>query len=70
VLILEPISRAVTPWWEDVASRAQASGGRSDEWRIPLDLPPLLALFDKAAGLNHREVKVRSLYIGADGARP
>jgi hypothetical protein len=64
VLILEPISRAVTPWWEDVAARARKIGGRTDEWRIPLDLPPLLALFDKAAGLNHKEVKARTLYIG------
>lgn len=64
VLILEPISRALTPWWEDVAARARPLGGRTDEWTIPLDLPPLLALFDKAAGLNHRAVKARSLYIG------
>jgi SAM-dependent methyltransferase len=64
VLIVEPISRAVTPWWNDVSNRARSLGGRADEWRIPLDLPPLLALFDKAAGLNHREVKARSLYVG------
>jgi SAM-dependent methyltransferase len=63
VLVLEPISRAVTPWWEDVAKQARALGGRSDEWRIPLDLPPLLALFDTAAGLSHKEVKARSLFI-------
>jgi hypothetical protein len=54
----------VTPWWNDVSNRARSLGGRADEWRIPLDLPPLLALFDKAAGLNHREVKARSLYVG------
>jgi hypothetical protein len=64
VLILEPISRAVTPWWEAVATHAHTMGARSDEWHIPLDLPPMLALFDKAAGLHHREVKARSLYIG------
>jgi hypothetical protein len=63
VLIVEPISRAVTPWWDEVARRAHTIGGRTDEWRIPLDLPPLLALFDKAAGLKHGEVKARSLYI-------
>jgi hypothetical protein len=63
VLILEPISRAVAPWWDDLAARAHDIGGRADEWRIPLDLPPLLALFDKAAGLNHREMKARSLFV-------
>ena len=64
VLIVEPIARAVAPWWDDVTPRATALDGRSDEWRIPLDLPPLLKKFDKAAGLDHREVKARSLYMG------
>jgi predicted RNA methylase len=63
VLIVEPISRAVTPWWEAVTERAQTLGARADQWHIRLDLPPLLALFDKAAGLHHRETKAKSLYI-------
>jgi hypothetical protein len=29
-----------------------------------VDLPGPLALFDKAAGLNHRELTARSLYLG------
>ena len=64
VLILEPIARSVTPWWDVAAARIVAAGGRADEWRFDVDLPPLLQLFDKAAGLNHRELKVRTLYIG------
>jgi SAM-dependent methyltransferase len=67
VLILEPIARAVAPWWNDVATRAAAVGARTDEWRIALDLPPLVAKFDEAAGLDHREVKARSLFIRAVG---
>ena len=62
-LILEPIARAVTPWWDDAAKRVIAAGGRADEWRIPMDLPPLLQLLDRSAGLNHRELKLRSLYL-------
>jgi len=64
-LILEPIARAVTPWWDETAARVLAAGGRSDEWRIQVDLPPFLRLLDRAAGLNHREVKLRSLYLPA-----
>src|SRR5262245_5606926 len=41
VLVLEPISRAVAPWWDDLAARLTGVGGRSDEWRLPIDLPPL-----------------------------
>lgn len=62
VLIVEPISRSVSPWWDATASRMVAAGGRADEWRFPVDLPPFLRLLDKAAGLDHRELTVRSLY--------
>lgn len=62
VLLLEPIARAVTPWWEATAARVVAAGWRSDEWRFGVELPPLLRLLDKAAGLDHREITARSLY--------
>jgi SAM-dependent methyltransferase len=68
VLVLEPIARAVVPWWDASAKRIEGAGGRADEWRFLADLPPLLRLLDKAAGLNHGELKVRSLYCsGAAG---
>jgi hypothetical protein len=54
----------VTPWWGATATRVSALGGRADEWRIAVDLPPMLRLFDKAAGLDHRELTLRTLYIG------
>jgi hypothetical protein len=63
VLVLEPIARAVTPWWEATAARVVAAGGRADEWRLETNLPPSTALLGKAAGLNSREMKVRSLYV-------
>jgi len=65
VLVLEPIARAVTPWWDATAGRVRAGGGRADEWRIPVELPPILRLLDRAAGLDHRELKLRSLYMPA-----
>jgi SAM-dependent methyltransferase len=63
VLVIEPIARAIAPWWDDLAARFAAVGGRSDQWRLPIDLPPLLQKFDKAAGLDHRELTFRSLFI-------
>jgi len=63
VLIIEPIARGIAPWWEPTARRAEQSGGRADEWRFPADLPPLLATLDKAAGLNHRELTARSIWL-------
>jgi hypothetical protein len=64
VLIAEPIARSVTPWWDDFAARVIGAGGRADQWRFPADLPPMLRLFDKAAGLDHRELTARTLYLG------
>ena len=62
VLVVEPIARSITPWWSLTASRIEEAGGRADEWRFPVDLPPRLRLLDKAAGLDHRELTARSLY--------
>ena len=69
VLVLEPIARSFTPWWDGTARRFEAAGGRADEWRFAVDLPPMLRMFDKAAGLNHDELTARSLYVPAGGAR-
>jgi SAM-dependent methyltransferase len=63
VLVIEPIARSIAPWWDDLCARFAAVGGRSDEWRLPIELPPLLEKFDRASGLNHRELTFRSLYV-------
>jgi SAM-dependent methyltransferase len=65
VLIIEPISRSISPWWSGTASRLASLGGRADEWRFPVELPPLLRLLDRAAGLDHRELTARSIYVPA-----
>ena len=64
VLIVEPIARSLTPWWDETTSRVRALGGREDEWRFPVELPPLLRTLDKAAGLNNQELTAKSLYLG------
>ena len=61
VLVIEPIARTVTPWWKDTARRFVSAGGRADEWRFALTLPPLVEKFDRAAGLHHDELKCRTL---------
>ena len=67
VLIVEPIAKKLSPWWDEWADTFIAAGGRSDEWRFPAELPERLALMDKAAGLNHRELTGRSLYLKGKG---
>ncbi|HEU4403355.1 MAG TPA: class I SAM-dependent methyltransferase [Candidatus Polarisedimenticolia bacterium] len=63
VLVIEPIARRAAPWWEDWSAAFVAAGGRNDAWRFEVDLPERLRLFDRAAGLEHRELTGRSLYL-------
>lgn len=62
ILVVEPVSRRVTPWWDATASRLAGASARADEWRFRVELPPILRLLDKAAGLDHRELTARSIY--------
>ncbi len=64
VLVVEPIARRAAPWWDRWAAAFRAAGGRDDEWRFPAELPERLAELDRAAGLDHRELLARSLWIG------
>jgi len=63
VLIVEPLARRALPWWSAWAQAFQGVGGREDEWRFAVELPETLALLDKAAGLDHRELTGRSLWL-------
>ncbi|MFN8587877.1 MAG: methyltransferase [Candidatus Eisenbacteria bacterium] len=62
-LVIEPIARRMSPWWDDWAALFRAHGGRADEWAFAPRFPERLALMDKAAGLDHREMKARTLYL-------
>ena len=64
VLIMEPIARGVAPWWDAAATRFAAVGGRADEWRFQPEVPDIVAKLGTAAGLNYREVRMRTLYAG------
>ena len=63
VMVIEPIARSLTPWWEATARRVREAGGRADEWRFPVALPAALEKFDRAAGLRHQELKARTLML-------
>ncbi len=64
VLVVEPIAGFATPWWAAWRGAFLEVGGRADEWRIAVDLPPIVAKLDRATGLNHRELTGRSLLAG------
>jgi SAM-dependent methyltransferase len=63
VLIVEPLAGFVARWWNRGRTTFEAAGGRADEWRLRTELPPIVAKLDRAAGLNHREITGRSLWL-------
>ena len=60
ILIVEPISSRISPWWPDWAG---ALGGRADEWKARIDAPPLVKRLAKAAGLRPEVLTARSLLV-------
>src|SRR5262245_22632601 len=63
VLIVEPLAGFVAPWWPRWQRELERSGRRADEWRFRANLPAIVAKLDHAAGLDHRELTARSLFI-------
>jgi methyltransferase family protein len=68
VLVVEPVAGFVARWWKGWRDAFERAGGRADEWRVRAELPPIVAKLDRAAGMNHREMTGRSLWIGSRSA--
>jgi hypothetical protein len=62
-IVLEPLAGFVAPWWVEWQHAFEAVGGRAHEWRARLALPAIVEKLDRAAGLNHRELKGRTLSL-------
>jgi SAM-dependent methyltransferase len=69
LLIVEPLAGFVARWWNRWRDTVEAAGGRADEWRLRTELPSIVARLDRAAGLNHREITGRSLWLGSGSVR-
>jgi len=63
VLIVEPLAKAVAPWWNKWRDACVKGGGRANEWRFRTELPAIVAKLDRAAGLDHREITARSMFL-------
>jgi len=63
LLIVEPLAGGAARWWNRWRDAVERAGGRADEWRFRTELPAIVAKLDRAAGLNHREITGRSLWL-------
>jgi len=71
VLVVEPLAGFVAPWWARWRETIVGAGGRADEWRFRSELPAIVSKLDHAAGLDHRELTARSLWLdGVSGLSP
>ncbi len=64
VLVIEPIAKRMSNWWDEWAKAIASHGGRADEWRFNVPLPPRQQSLGRAAGLKPRELTARTLYLG------
>ena len=62
VLIVEPISQRISPWWDQWAAEFTRIGGRADVWKARIDSPPIIKRLAKAAGLRPEMLTARSLF--------
>lgn len=63
VLVMEPLSRRTSPWWNGWVETFVAAGGRADEWRLRLDPPPITAALGVASGLDAVAATGRTLWL-------
>jgi hypothetical protein len=63
VLVIEPVAGFVAPWWNQWRRAFEGVGGCAMEWRFRPELPAIVEKLDRAAGLNHGELKARSLSV-------
>ena len=65
VLIVEPISQRISPWWGEWSAAFTSRGGRADEWKLRVALPTLVKRLAKAAGLRPDALTARTLFLPA-----
>jgi hypothetical protein len=52
LLLIEPLARGVTPWWNQWVATLAPQGAEAQECRFTLSLPPLVADLARSAGLS------------------
>jgi hypothetical protein len=62
LVILEPLARGVTPWWDDWVERLAPRGIVSGDVKTDTDLPAPLDSFSDAAGFRKKGLGARCLH--------
>ncbi|MEN8159066.1 MAG: methyltransferase domain-containing protein [Myxococcota bacterium] len=62
LLVLEPLARGVSPWWDDLARRLEAVRVEPALFKWRIERPAWIERLDDASGLDHREIGARILW--------
>ena len=63
LLIIEPLARGITPWWDEWAAALAPSGAHAQDWKFDVELPPALAAIDEAAGFRREGLGARAIVL-------
>ena len=63
LLVVEPVAGFVAPWWDRWKEAIAVSRRAIGRVAFPRRPPPLVAKLDRAAGLDHRVLTARSLWL-------
>lgn len=62
LIVLEPLARGVTPWWDEWLTRLGKHGVQESDFKAGVDLPAPLDAFSDAAGFRKKELGARLMY--------
>lgn len=62
LLLLEPLSGAISPWWKQWLPRFEAAGIAAGQSKWEIERPDWVVRMDRASLLNHRSVGARYLF--------
>ncbi|MGH9383032.1 MAG: hypothetical protein ACRD2N_01885, partial [Vicinamibacterales bacterium] len=60
-----PISLRVSPWWLTWEKAFVEIGGRADQWRFDIEVPPIVKRLARASSLNPQVMTARSVFVGS-----
>jgi SAM-dependent methyltransferase len=67
LLIVEPVSARVSPWWAEWTAPFEGHGCSAHETKLKITLPPKIALLARSAGLGLDPLVLRVLVSNAPG---
>ena len=70
LLVLEPLARGISPWWDDCVRRLAAAGAEPALFKWRIERPAWIERLDDASGLDHREIGARVLWGPAGASAP